>query len=248
MRFLIIAFILSTLSLHAQQAREIVNRYLDTVSSGDIRNWDKIKSTYTESESYYAQSDFEGKVNLLKPEKSSFNKTYTVWPQRRIDSYSDSTFSNLTSSFYFLRAKTVIKIGNMSPMIKPAPQLDEYNSEFLPLTIWKLLNRNKSVELVGLKEFSIDGIICYEIKMTIKNRVYLLYINSKTFLLEYWNGREDHDISILTKYADYRKIGDVWIPMFECLVRNDVTYFWSRTKIIQINSDFDLDILNYKEK
>jgi hypothetical protein len=240
--------VLSISPLRAQNAREIVNRYLDTVSSGDIKNWDKIKSTYTESESYYSQSNFDGKFNLLKPEKSSFNKIYTVWPQQRSDSYSDSTFSNLTSSFYFLKDKTVIIIGNIPPMIKQPSPRDEFDSEFLPLTIWKLLNKSKSVELVGLREFALENITCYEIKIAVKERVYFLFINTQTFLLEYWNGREDNDTSILVKYTDYRKIGDVLIPMYDCLIRNNIIYFWSRKKLIHINRDIDPEILKYEEK
>lgn len=241
-------FVLWMSPLHAQNAREIVNRYLDTVSSGDIKNWDKIKSTYAESESYYSQGNFDGKVNLLKPEKSSFNKIYTVWPQQRSDSFSDSTFSNLTSSFYFLKDKTVIIIANIPPMIKQPSPRDEFDSEFLPLTIWKLLNKSKSVELVGLREFDLENITCYEIKIAVKDRVYFLYINTRTFLLEYWNGREDHDTSILVKYSDYRKIGDVLIPMYDCLIRNNIIYFWSRKKLIHLNRDIDPEILKYEEK
>jgi hypothetical protein len=140
-------------------------KYLNTVSGGDISNWEKIKSTYIESKSDFSQGDFDGKVNLLDQSKPSFNKTYTVWPERRIDSYSDSAFSKLMSSFYFLKDKTVIIMGNMAPIIKPAPELDEANSEFLPLTIWKLLSRSTSIELVGLKKLFVDAPVCYEVKI-----------------------------------------------------------------------------------
>ena len=49
MKSLTIVFILFAAPLLGQDAREIVNRYLDTVSNGNIDNWNKIKSTYKEN-------------------------------------------------------------------------------------------------------------------------------------------------------------------------------------------------------
>jgi len=204
MKSLLIVFIVFPISLYGQNAREIINHYLDTVSNGNIDNWNKIKSTYIESEVYYSQQDLEQKVNLLKADKASFHKSYRVPPyNQRIDIYEDSVFTKHQSTFYFLKNRTIILLGGVPPIIKePAPR-DEFASDHLPQQIWKLLNKSKSIELLGTKEFSIEGLLCYEIKITTKGRNYYLYINTKTFLLEYWNGREDGDLSFLSKLSNY---------------------------------------------
>jgi hypothetical protein len=248
MKFMFLSFILLSSFVYGQNAREIINHYLDTVSNGNVENWSKIKSTYIESESLYSQNSFDQTVSLVSPDKPSFQKIYTLWPQRRIDSYSDSTFNNLVSSIYFLKNKTIIVMGNLPAMVKPASPQGEYDTEFIPLTIWKLLNKSKSVELIGLKEFPIDGITCYEITITIQERSYSLYINKDTFLLEYWNGREDNDTSILTKYYNYKKVGDFLIPMSDCLMRKGIIYFWANKKKIEINSHIDSGIFIYSDK
>lgn len=134
MKAIIIAFILFTTSLHGQDAREIINRYLDKVSNGDIDNWNKIKSTYIESVVYYSQQDFEQRVNFLKPDKAHFTKSYRVAPyNHKIEIYEDSTFTKILSTFYFLKSKTILLLANIPPVIKPASSADdEYLSDHLP--------------------------------------------------------------------------------------------------------------------
>lgn len=92
MRYLAVVFLLSTSALSAQSPRGIIDRYIDTVSNGDIRNWETIKSVYSESEGYYSHDSFEGKVNLLRSDKSNFSKSYRVPPfHHKIELYEDST-------------------------------------------------------------------------------------------------------------------------------------------------------------
>lgn len=249
MKSLIIVFILLATSLYGQDAREIINRYLDTVSNGNVDNWNKIKSTYIESEVCYSQQNFEQKVSFLKPDKPSFHKSYRVPPyNHKIEIYEDSAFTRLLSSFYYLKNRTIILLGNIPPMIKePAPR-DEFFSDHLPVQISKLVDKSKSIELLGIKQFPIEGLQCYEIKITTKGRNYVLYINTDTFLLEYWNGREDEDMSILAKFYNYKKVDGFLLPMSDCLMRNGVVYFWKNIKQIEINADIDPQLFNYDDK
>ena len=69
MRPLVFVFILASQFSYGQDALDIINRYIDTVSNGDVRNWNSIKSVYSESESYYGQQAFDQKVDLLKKDK-----------------------------------------------------------------------------------------------------------------------------------------------------------------------------------
>src|SRR5687767_7655152 len=61
---------------NAQDAREIIRHYIDTVSGGSIKNWDKVATLYYEGQSYYSQNDFEQKSNLLNPDKPGYFRTH----------------------------------------------------------------------------------------------------------------------------------------------------------------------------
>jgi len=232
--------------LSGQDAREIVRRYLDKVSNGNIENWKKIKSTYTESEGYYSQNDFDQKVNLLKPDKSTFSKTYTVWPQQKIEGYADSTFLNLISQFYFLKDQTIIIIGNIPPIIKPAPPRNEFVDEFMPVMVWKLLNKSKSIELAGIRDFPTDGVSCFEIRIRSTTMNCSLYINTETFLLDFSNQREDGDLSFLVKYDNYQKIGEYLMPMSELNMHNGVVFHWVNKRKVELNVEIDPEKFKYQ--
>ena len=76
LRLLVITLVLLPALLKGQDAREIIKHYLDTGSNGNIENWNQIRSLYTEGESYYSQNDFEQKVNLVKPDHPSYQRSY----------------------------------------------------------------------------------------------------------------------------------------------------------------------------
>ncbi len=248
MRILIIVFGIFSTSLHGQDAREILRNYLDTVSNGNIDNWNQIKSIYTESESLYTQQSFDQKVDLLKKDKANFSKMFIVFPyNHKHELYEDSSFTKLSSTFYFLEDRTIILMGNMPPIIKNQPfERDEFFSNHLPVEIWKLMVKSESVELLGIKEFPTEELECYEIKMITEGRNYYLYINPKTFLLEYWN--RSGDPSLLTKFYNYKKVEDLLMPMSHCSTRHGLVYYWNNTRRIEINVDIDPEIFNYKKK
>jgi len=250
MRLLFIASVLWISNSYAQTAKEIVNRYLDTVSNGKIENWNKIKSIYSENESFYSQQNFEQKIDLLKKENSNFTKIFIVFPyNHKHELYADSAFTIPLSTFYFLENRTIILMSNMPPVINPASSSrDEFFSHHVPVHIWKLLDKSNSVELLGIKEFPLDELSCYEIKMNTKGRNYYLYINTKTLLLVYMTGNEEEDRSFLTKFYNYRKVDDFLMPMTNAAIKNGIVYFWNHTRKIEINSDIDPGIFNYKKK
>jgi hypothetical protein len=199
---------------------------------------------------YYSQQDFEQRVSLLKSDKPNFHKSYRIAPNdHKIEIYEDSTFTKRLSTFYFLKGKTVLLLSNIPPIVKPAPPRDEeFSSDHLPVQIWKLMQKSKSVQLLGIKEFPIEGLQCYEIKIITKERNSILFINTETFLLEYSNLRKDGDISFLAKFYNYKKIDDFLIPMSDCLMRNGIVYHWKNVRKIDINADIDPQVFKYQEK
>ena len=243
-----VLLVLFTQSLSGQTAQEIIARYLDTVSNGNIENWNQIKSLYTENEVYYSQQNFEQKIDLLKEEKGNYHKQHIVFPfKQKIEIYDDSIANKPLSTFYFLKDKTIILMGNMPPLVKEPAARDEFFSHHLPVQISKLVRKSKSVELRGVKQFTFDGTSCYEINISVRDRNYILYINTQTFLLEYWNGRGDGDATALTKFSNYKKVDGFLIPMFECSLKNGIVYFSNNVKKYFINVDIDPRIFDYKE-
>jgi len=248
MKSLMVAFLLVSSIAYSQDAREIMNRYLDTVSNGNIENWNKIKSMYTESESYYSQQDFDQKVNFYKTDKPSFHKHYTFPPYgSRNELYSDSTFSELQSTFYFLKDKTIIILGKSPPIInKNARKPSEFSSIHTPVFISNLVNKSSAIEMMGIKEFPLDGTWCYQIKVTTKGRNYYFYINTETYLMDYWTVNQEEDLNSLVKYYNYKRIGDFLMPMSYSAMRNGFVYNWTNHRKIELNPEIDPDIFIYK--
>jgi hypothetical protein len=247
---LLIGFLLSlSISAYAQNARDIVNRYLDTVSNGDIQNWANIKSIYIENENYSRHVGFDQKINLLKIEKPKFNRYFGIQHYgSRIESYDDSTFTNLKSTFYFLRDKTVIISADTPPFIRKnaKKRSESFFSEHTPVYIRHLLDKSSAADLIGIKEFKNPDILCFHIRITAKGRNYHLYINRETFLLEYWNVSLLEDQSILTKFYNYKRIGNLLMPMSTSAMRNGVALHWNITRKIELNPEIDPGVFDYK--
>lgn len=147
-----------------------------------------------------------------------------------------------------LQDKSVILIGNMPPLIKKPFDNEDFYSEHLPVKIFQIADKSKSVELLGIKEFPNEGLLCYEIKIHAKGRNYFLYINTETFLLEYWNGRPDEDRSILSKFYNYKRVDGFLIPMSDCLMRNGIVYYWCNKRKVEFNKEIDPEVFVYNIK
>lgn len=104
----------------AQTADEIIERYIDTVSNGDIKNWRKIKSVLLEREVFYSQGRYDQPGPIFSHPKVHYHKTYRVFPDKlKTEIYADSTYRELLSSWWYLSDKTIVQFKNMDPIIKP---------------------------------------------------------------------------------------------------------------------------------
>jgi len=151
-----LAFVLisAETTLRAQSAREIVKHYLDTVSNDNIHSWDNIKSTYTESVSFYSQNNFDAQISLIDANKPTFDKTYKIYPDKtKRELYEDSTCTIKLSTFYFLKDEIIVQFENQPPLKKPSIKLDEFYSDFLPVQISRLLDKSKTLKILGIKDF-----------------------------------------------------------------------------------------------
>lgn len=220
-------------------------KYLDTVSNGNIESWKKVRTLQRESVGYYHQDHFDQRPSFNSSGKPGFHRSYKVYPHHaKHVLYEDSSFTKALISTYSLKDKSVVIFANMSPIIKGPTDSEEMFADLLPMQIEKLLNKSSSIKLLGTKQFW-DGANCYEIRMLVKGRTYMLYINSSTFLLEYWNNREDEDLSILTGFGDYQWVEGLLLPMREFMSRNGVVFFYSTTNKLEINRDIPMTIFDY---
>lgn len=95
---------LSSVCLKGQSAQEILDRYLDTVSYGDVSKWSKVKTLYTISHSSFGSMY----IDFMPPQRNtgSYQLTYKKWPDKmKQELYSDSLFKSLTSEFFLLRIR-----------------------------------------------------------------------------------------------------------------------------------------------
>lgn len=230
------------LTLSGQDAKYILQQYFDTVSNGDVRNWEKIKSVYRESSSSYSQEAFEQKNPNFASNKATIQKMYRVWPDKsRVDLYEDSI---LVSSFYHVKKDHFFVMGNMLPMPMSSGPYEPY-FEFEPIIIKHVLDKTKSIKLIGIRE--LDGLKCYVIRADTKDLIWHLYFNVTTFLLEYWNNSLDGDTSSLTKVFNYKKFDEYLIPTSEIKTRNGVAFFYSNVIDLKLNIEIDSQKFDYKK-
>lgn len=227
-------------ALYAQNPRDILNRYLDTVSNGSIENWNRITSVYIESISLYDHQIFEtGSKNSILEQPLSYGKLYKVWPDKeKSELYSDSSFSTLTSSFYFLRDRHFIIVGNV-PVTSPVQKHLWF--DFYPVKIHDYIRRSKSIRLNGITEFPNDSISCYEIDIRTADRDYRVYINTQSYLLE---AQYIFETDSFVRLYNYQQFGDLLIALGQATDRNGAIYAWKKYTRIKINPDIDPEIFS----
>jgi hypothetical protein len=243
MRIIVIGILVVAFSAKAQDPKEIIRKYIDTVSNGNIDNWKKITTVYTESIGAYSQDNFTDAKPELDVMRPDFSKTYVSIPyQQKIEIYDDSTCALLLSKFYFLKDKTVIFIGNLPPIEKPG---NKSPHQFLAVRISDLLKKSKSVILLGTKVFETDSIACFEIEMKTKEETERLYINTQTYLLEYTSKLRDGGYPVMARYAGYKKFGELLFPTKEVNTRKDlsthkdVPFYWMHILKMDLNKEID---------
>lgn len=226
-------------SVQAQNANDIIQHYFDTVSNGDIKNWEKIRSVYIEAVSFYSQEEFDQSVpNFMNPARPSYVKEYRLHPYKlRRESYEDSTYRNLKSTMLWLHNKLIMRFGDMVPIIKP---LKEPNAgDFDPVYLSKLLRKSKSIKYNGVKEFVTDSLSCYDIEIQTKDFAINYYFNTSSYLLEYYKVFNSSDSLNYARFYDYKNIDGLLFNMGTYGMKNGRIFHSVKIKRIQINCPID---------
>lgn len=236
----VLALVLPVPVCNAQDALEIIERYIDTVSNGDINNWKKIKSIFRESQGSFSQQEFDGAIPNLSPQ-TRYIKTYKVFSpdKEKIELYSDSTYHEFLSG---LPDQMILEFNNMPRIIKPVDRQKRRASYFKPVEISELARENRSITCTGITEFPIDGISCFEIVVETTDKRIGLYFNTQSYLLEYTRisgETESFSDSSYVRYTDYRNIDGLLFYMAYYATRNGRIFHSSKTKSIHVNYPID---------
>jgi hypothetical protein len=218
MKIATIFLICIALCSKAQSPKEVIQRYLDTVSLGAIEEWTNMKSAYIERLVFFSDPNAAAKIGHKA--MTSLHKSYRVWPDKSLSEvYEDSVLSMKTLHVrdkHFLIYKNGFKVEYSTEPYEPY-------FEFDPVLIQSLLKKAKSVTFEGEK--IIDGIRCLDIQIKTRQLKWHFYFNMDSYLLEYWYNTPDESVPSLTKVYDYKPIGNFLIPMSEHKINNGNIFY-----------------------
>jgi hypothetical protein len=131
---------------YAQDGQYVLTRYMDAVSNGDPKKWDKISSAYIESTSSYNSALADGGIPGFIDSKPGFCRIYRIWPDLyRLDLWKDSV---LVSSAYGIGKKSFVVMDGGSPITLGDSPYDS-KFEFMPVTITRAAQKSKVCSVEG---------------------------------------------------------------------------------------------------
>ncbi|MBS1556140.1 MAG: hypothetical protein JSU09_14565 [Bacteroidetes bacterium] len=226
----------------AQNGKEIVDKYLDTVSSGDIGKWHRIKTFYSTDVGYFSTEKFKQGFGIPNKDKISYKRVFQCWPYKKKEElYSDSLFQNLTSSFYYFKNKKVIFLGNMPPM-----EVIGDNSiffDFPPTIVEKFIEGSTHIKYVGIDNIANSTSTFYKVDVKTKNGDYRsLFFDTQTFLLRAIYIPEENVYWI---YSNYKVIDGYLIATVMEIMNDGVVFSRTIYKTIEFNKPIEDNIFKY---
>jgi len=227
--------------LLGQNALDVLNHYLDTVSRGDVSKWDKIKTVCISSVGYFSTEDFKQGAYAANYNKISYFKSYKVFPDKeKQEFFSDSLYSHSTDNFYFFKDKRVIVLENMPPVQIEGNPL---SIDFFPTIIKNQMKHSKKITYNGIKNILGFEDPLHEIDIETKEKENIRYlINPNTFLLE---GIFSPITNTYTVLSNYKLIDGYFIPTHIAVMNDGVIYSWENYKKIIFNQPIDMAKFNY---
>lgn len=222
-----------------QTAVEVIEKYIDTVSNGDIQNWYKIRSVLLEKEVFYGQEEYEQSGPNISGPTVHYDKTYRVFPDKsKAEIYADSTYNELESSWWYLGDRTIIQFKNMPPIIKKRPNPKLWN--FKPIEILELMKESKSLSNKGVKDFRMEGVFCFDIEVEKGNgKIMHLYFDTTSYLLRFTKNSNEFESLSYATYGDYKVIDGLLFYTLTYAMKNGRIFFSSRTRKIHVNFPID---------
>jgi len=230
-------FVIQLTPSFGQTGEEILNKYLDTVSNGNVKKWDDIKSLYVTSSYYFSASAFQSQGKTMTTDDLGYKKLYKIWPDKQKEElYRDPNYSDVPSKFYFLKNKHVIilNITSMPPMETPVRKSLWF--EFYPKRIQQYIKESKEINFIGEKEIPGKTSAYYEVEIKTKEENHYLLFNKETYLLE---GKFFPDKDIYWIFSDYKETEGYLIPMLDTGIRDGIVFFWVMYNEFKFNIAID---------
>lgn len=235
-----LAFFFSVLC-SAQSAKEILQTYFDTVSNGEIRNWDKIRSVYIESVAFYNSQQADASQLSVSPAKSHYYKTYREWPDKlKTEIYEDSLYTKLLS-YTLWRGDKKKLVHWFANGPGPTIQIEGVSWDFGPIQFYKRIKGSRSVSNLGIKNLDLNGGSYFVIEVKAKDATFHLYINTTTYLVEY---SMSPDGSSYSRYSDYQIIDDLGFNMSCYTVKDGHILNGYHDKKIHLNYPIDKKVFD----
>jgi len=233
-KYCVFAYLLfmSCLDSRGQDARKILDEYLLSASSGNLGNWDTIKSAYVESKGFYKTEN-----NAFNQANTTYTRVYRVWPDKlRTEIYEDSTFTKLLMYSLWLgkEQKLIHWFANSQPSIV---HIEEVRWDFDPVVINQLKNKATSIKYLGEYKVAAEDLTCYVVQIKTKNETLNLGFNKTTGQLEF-GSPTDYENN-MARYMDYTRINGLSFYLTSTAFRNGSIMSYYHITRIEFNRKFD---------
>lgn len=240
--FTILVFVLANTTICAQDAKEILDNYFDAVSSGDPNRWENVKTLYSTSVSYFSGKKMEDAFPIFDDYEVSYIRTYKAWPDKmKEELYSDSSYINLASEFYFFKDRRIIKLANM-PMLETVGDNTLW-FQLLPNIVKTFMKNGKSISYNGIKEIIGIPTPQHEIEIQMRDNIRRLLFNTKTFLLEAIYFPEENIYWIYDQYDEFESF---LMPTQVTGMKDGNAFSLTIVKTLSFNQPIDMNKFNYK--
>jgi hypothetical protein len=222
-------------NLSASGQVDVLQRYLDTVSNGDVATWSKIRSLRATSVSFFSKNAFQNGHEDFNSDPLGYTILYKVWPgKEKEETYSDSLYHHLTGEFFFIENMRTILLRNVPPVYSKADKSRAF--DFYPVKIHRYMEESRAIRNFGLTFLEGKQVECYDIEIETKKEKHRFLFNSKTFLLEavYFPERKTY-----WYISEYRIFDGYLIPTYILGVKDGIVYEWTKYKSFDINFEID---------
>jgi hypothetical protein len=227
---------------NAQTGREIIDKYLDTISSGEAAKWERVKTFYATSKGYFSTENFKQSFGMPNSDKISYLKIFRIGSDKmKEELYGDSLFQQLTSSFFFVKNKKIIFLNNVPPM-----EVTSDNSllfDFPPTIVKKYLNESTKINYVGISNVPNSPLKFYQVDLKTKDGQYRsLFFEVATFLL---GSIYFPEANVYWTYSNYKNIDGYLIPTVTENVNDGVVFSRRIYETIKFNGPMDKSKFEY---
>ena len=220
----------------AQNTIAIINGYID--STGGYENWQKIKSMYQESQSFY-QDSYDESATLTTVNKFNYlNRIFRKWDpdKQKTETYKSGV---LKLERYCYQQASYLVLPNKEPV----PSLFTHYYQLLPKKFQELIDREETASFKYIGEKKIGSSSYHVVQIPFNNFVMDYYFDKQTTLLEYAYFLNEKNRFI--KYEDYREVNGIKLPFKTTIINKGTAYYEGQITKVEFNTKIDDSIFEF---